>query len=88
MPDVHYAGPCPVGFTCSYSLDNGVVPAIIGGDIGCGLLEVEYAGMTELLNTDDKSRLFQCIQKAITEAVSFGQDLTKFESDNEEKQWL
>ena len=61
MPDVHYAGPCPVGFTCTYSPENGVIPAIIGGDVGCGLLQIRYPNITELLQTDEKSRLFQCI---------------------------
>lgn len=57
MPDVHYAGPCPVGFTCTCSPENGVIPAIVGGDIGCGLLQLRYANVAERLKTDEKLKL-------------------------------
>ena len=36
MPDVHAGKGCVVGFTAK--LSNKVVPAIVGGDIGCGML--------------------------------------------------
>ena len=35
MPDVHAGKVCPIGFTAT--LQNGIMPILIGIDIGCGI---------------------------------------------------
>lgn len=56
MPDVHYGVGVCIGFTSTYT--NKIVPAIVGSDIGCGMLtvnlgqmDVDFALLDEIINT-------------------------------------
>lgn len=41
MPDAHAGRPSIVGFTAPVDTTRGIIPGLIGGDIGCGMLCVE-----------------------------------------------
>lgn len=37
MPDVHYGAGVVIGFTSTYDVEKGIIPNVIGVDIGCGV---------------------------------------------------
>ncbi|CAL6099778.1 tRNA-splicing_ligase RtcB [Hexamita inflata] len=62
MPDVHYAGSCVVGFTSTVAAR--VIPALVGGDIGCGVLCAEVS-LSCSLSDDFFKRLDQIIHEHV-----------------------
>ena len=49
MPDVHLAGPVCVGTVLA--TDHTVYPDAVGGDIGCGILAIQFDGDADVIRT-------------------------------------
>lgn len=54
MPDIHPGKVAPIGFTCKLPDENPLMPALIGNDIGCGVLcaEVKIKGKPDFKKLD------------------------------------
>ena len=63
MPDTHAGKTAIVGFTAPMDRNRGVIPGLISGDIGCGMLCVE-------LDTNGKDMNFEQLDEVIKTYVS------------------
>lgn len=68
MPDVHVGAGCTIGFTMT--IQDKVVPNLVGVDIGCGMETIELS---------DKRIELQKLDKLIYEKIPFGTDIRKKE---------
>lgn len=66
MPDVHAGTGCVIGFTAD--LGDKVIPNIVGVDIGCGMLTVEFGK----IDID-----FDCLDRAIRENIPSGREVNE-----------
>jgi RNA-splicing ligase RtcB len=68
MPDCHKGNGCVIGFTME--LTDQVIPNIVGVDINCGMLSMDFGSRWFFGSTDD-------IDKKIRERIPFGTNVRK-----------
>lgn len=74
MPDVHAGKVCPIG--CTATLQNGIMPILIGIDIGCGI-----SIMRITRGRPDWNRLDSVIREQIPSGSSIRQKISVFAKD-------
>lgn len=67
MPDTHAGKTAVVGFTVPVSTENGIIPGLISGDIGCGMLCVE-------LDTKGKKIDFEKLDNVVRTYIADGHE--------------
>lgn len=78
MPDAHSGAGCVIGFTGSFG--SGVIPNVVGVDIGCGVAALRYdMPVSELLSalsrkygTEDEQEIFKLLDSDIRTVVPTG----------------
>lgn len=78
MPDAHAGAGCVIGFTGRFA--SGIVPNVVGVDIGCGVAAIHYktsleefwGDVEDAYGTKDRKELFDLIDREIRNAVPTG----------------
>lgn len=77
MPDTHRGATVPVGFVAKVDIEKGVIPEIVGTDIGCSIAVYEMPKL-DIENIDWKA-LHEHIKKHIPSGQKVNQDTRPFD---------
>lgn len=77
MPDTHRGATVPVGFVAKVDIEKGVIPEIVGVDIGCSIAVYEIPKL-DVKNTDWKA-LYEHIEKHIPSGQKVNTTTTPFD---------
>lgn len=84
MPDVHAGKGCVIGFTCS--LNDYIIPQIIGVDVGCGILALKISD--EKLSNETLEKFDVYLKTNIPSGFNIHENISQFvDRDIIEKIW-